>query len=264
MKRFFLLLLASIAAIFTSACQSNKGANSNKTDGQKAADDKGVTYECDSFTTAKGRKVAITFIKHGTLMIDVDGFIIHIDPVTIYGTDYDKLPKADLLLVTHEHYDHYDKAAIAKVSKEGTRFMSNKQVSKLSEKSEAMAVNDTMDADNGTIIVTALAAYNTTPAHTQYHPKGRDVGFLIDIDDLRIYISGDTEDIPEMQQLKDVDVAFLSVNQPYTMTPAQCIKAIDMFSPKIVYPYHYGETDLTPIINHFKGSKTEIRIRQMQ
>lgn len=220
-------------------------------------------YTTDTFTTDKGRKVAITFIKHGTLMMQVDGYTIHIDPVKMFGTDFSKLPKADLLLVTHEHPDHYDLAAIKEVSKDGTTFISNGRVSQLSGISEAMKVGDVKTLDG--ITLTATTAYNTTPDRQKFHPKGRDVGFLIDIDDLRIYVSGDTEDIPEMAELKDVDIAFLSTNQPYTMTAQQCINAIKMINPEIVYPYHYGDTDLTPIVETFKTQNDiEVRVRQLQ
>lgn len=220
-------------------------------------------YDTDTFTTNKGRKVAITFIKHGTLMLQVDGKTIYIDPVKMFGTDYSQLPKADLLLVTHEHADHYDLAAIKEVSKEGTRFISNGRVAQLSGLSEAMKVGDVKPLDG--ITLTATAAYNTTPDRQKFHPKGRDVGYLIDIDDLRIYVSGDTEDVPEMAQLKDVDIAFLSTNQPFTMTPQQCIKAIRMIQPRVVYPYHYSDTDLTPIVETFKSDNNiEIRVRQLQ
>jgi len=222
-------------------------------------------YDTDTFTTAKGRKVAITFIKHGTLMIQVDGYTIHIDPVKMFGTDYSKLPKADLLLVTHEHSDHYDLAAIKEVSKDGTLFVSNGRVAELSGMSEAMKVGEGKEIYECGITLKATAAYNTTPDRQQFHPKGRDVGFLIDIDDLRIYVSSDTEDIPEMAELKDVDIAFLSTNQPYTMTAEQCINAIKTIHPTIVYPYHYGDTDLTPVTEHFKPyDSIEVRVRQMQ
>jgi len=222
-------------------------------------------YDTDIFITNKGRKAAITFIKHGTLMIQIDGYTIHIDPVRMFGTDYSQLPKADLLLVTHEHADHYDLEAIREVSKNGTLFVSNGRVAELSEQSKSMAVGDTKEIDECGIRLSATAAYNSTPDRQKHHPKGRDVGFLLDIDDLRIYVSGDTEDIPELSELHDVDIAFLSTNQPYTMTAEQCIHAIDMIRPTVVYPYHYGDTDLTKIVEYFKqNDSVEVRIRQLQ
>ena len=229
-----------------------------------------TTLESDVFTTKEGSRVEITFIKHGTLMIDVDGYVIHIDPVSTYGTDYSTLPKADLILVTHEHGDHYDAKAVEQIYTDKTVFLSNGRVAEISGKSEAMTAGQTKTIDGTNIAVTATAAYNNSPGHDKFHPKGRDVGFVIGIDNLKIdnlqiYIAGDIEDIPELAQLKNIDIAFLPVNQPYTMTPEQCIKAIKMFRPRIVYPYHFGETDLSPIVEHFNAyDSIEVRIRPLQ
>ena len=195
-------------------------------------------YESDIFSTNAGRKVSITFIKHGTLMIEVDGTIIHIDPVSSYAENYESLPKADIILVTHEHGDHYDAKAIETLSKSNTAFYSNKRVSELSGKSIAMSVGDSQEIAN--IKITATAAYNSSEGHENFHPKGRDVGYLLDIDDLRLYIAGDTEPIDEFSAIQNINIAFLPVNQPYTMTVEQCIQAIDSIKPHIVYPYHYG------------------------
>ena len=224
-------------------------------------------YERDVYNTDKGKRVEITFIKHGTLMIDVDGYIVHIDPVMMFGTDYAKMPKADLLLVTHEHGDHFDKKAVEAVSKDGTVFLSNGKVAEMSQKSKAVSPDETCSfkMKDGEIEVKAVAAYNNSKGHENFHPKDRDVGYVLKVDNLSIYIAGDTEDIPELAQLKDIDIAFLPVNQPYTMTAQQCIKAIEMFKPKTVYPYHYGETDLTPVVEHFKDSKdVKVIIKQLQ
>lgn len=239
-------------------------SGTTETSGTVETAQKDYGFESDVFKTKKGRKVAIHFIKHGTLMMDVDGYTIHIDPVTMFGTDYSKLPKADLLLVTHEHKDHFDMDAIGAVTKDGNRFLSNGRVAEMSKKSEAMQIGQTIDLGNN-ITITATAAYNNSPGKENFHPKGRDVGFVITVDNLKIYVAGDTEDIEEMKQLKNIDVAFLPVNQPFTMTPEQCIKAVEMFRPKVVYPYHYGQTDLTPIVEHFKSNKKiDVRVRQLQ
>ena len=112
------------------------------------------------------------------------------------------------------------------------------------------------------IEIDAIPAYNTTEGHLQFHPKGRDNGFVLAIDGLRIYVAGDTEEIPEMAGLKDIDVAFLPVNQPYTMTPAQCIRAARMINPKVLIPYHFGQTDLSHIPEALPG--IDVRIRRMQ
>ena len=222
-------------------------------------------YQTDSFTTPKGRQVDISFIKHGSIVIDAGGFMIYVDPVTIYGDDFAKLPKADLIMVTHEHHDHFDVKAIEELTGENTQIIGSSRIHELYAKAEALNPGDCKDLKEADIQITATPAYNITEGHLQFHPKDRkDDGFVFDIDGLRIYVAGDTENIPEMADLKDIDIAFLPVNQPYTMTPEQAIEAVKMFNPKIFYPYHYGETDLSPITENLKGSKTEVRIRQLQ
>lgn len=258
MKKILFFVLALLSFCNCSSAQQESKQNAQEATSQDYG------FEKDQFVTKKGRKVTIHFIKHGTLMIDVDGYVVHIDPVTMFGTDYSKLPKADLLLVTHEHKDHFDMDAIGAVTKSGNRFLSNGRVAEMSQKSEAMQIGQTVKVGKG-FTITATAAYNNSPGKEQFHPKGRDVGFIITVDNLKIYVAGDTEDIEEMKQLKNVDVAFLPVNQPFTMTPEQCIKAVEMFRPKVVYPYHYGQTDLTPVVEHFKNNKNiEVRVRQLQ
>lgn len=222
-------------------------------------------YKSDSFTTPKGRPVEIAFVKHGSIILDVDGFTVYIDPVTIYGNDFANVPKADMILVTHEHHDHLDPAAITELTKDSTRLLGSRRIPELLGYGESMLPGETTDIEAADFTITAFPAYNISPDHLQFHPKERnDIGFIFDIDGLRIYVAGDTEDIPDMANLKDIDIAFLPVNQPYTMTPEQAIHAVEMFRPKIFYPYHYGDTDLTPIVEKFKDSTTEVRIRNLQ
>ena len=113
------------------------------------------------------------------------------------------------------------------------------------------------------ISVDAVPAYNITPGHLEYHPEGRDNGYVFDIDSMKIYVSGDTEDIPELKNLKDIYIAFLSVNQPYTMTVEQCVAAAKVIIPKILYPYHFHGTDVEKIAEALKGSGIDVRIRDM-
>lgn len=222
-------------------------------------------YVFDNFTTPKGREVSLIFIKHGSIAIDVDGYLVYIDPVTIYGNDFAKLPKADLILVTHEHHDHFDTEALAELTSDDTRLIGSKRINELYGKGDILLPGEKTEIASQDFTITATPAYNITPDHLQFHPKERqDDGFVFDIDGLRIYVAGDTEDIPEMADLKDIDIAFLPVNQPYTMTPQQAIHAVEMIRPKIFYPYHYGETDLSPIVEKFKGSEVDVRIRELQ
>lgn len=111
----------------------------------------------------------------------------------------------------------------------------------------------------------AVPAYNTTPGRDKFHPKGRDNGYILTVGGTRIYIAGDTEDIPEMKQIKNIDIAFLPVNQPYTMTPEQAIQSAKTIQPHILYPYHYGDTNINEVKDGLKNEKEiEVRIRALQ
>ena len=114
------------------------------------------------------------------------------------------------------------------------------------------------------LTIEAVPAYNTTPGREKFHPRHRDNGYILTLGGTRIYIAGDTEDIPELKNLKDIDIAFLPVNQPYTMTVPQAANAARMFSPKILYPYHYGDTKISELKEALQGSGVEVRIREMQ
>ena len=226
--------------------------------------DSGSAYEVEKFTTPGGNSVEITLIKHGSLAISYEGLSIQVDPVTGYGrrTDYAaEFPKADVILVTHEHGDHFDKDAIGALRKEGTVLVTNAACAGMLGWGKALSNGDTMLLP-GDITLEAVPAYNTTEGHLQFHPKGRDNGFVLDIDGLRIYIAGDTEDIPELADLKDIDIAFLPVNQPYTMTVKQCVAAARVISPKVLIPYHFGKTDVSSIPAALPG--IDVRLRAMQ
>ncbi len=111
----------------------------------------------------------------------------------------------------------------------------------------------------------AVPAYNTTAGREMYHPKHRDNGYILTLGGTRIYVAGDTEDIPEMAALGDIDIAFIPVNQPYTMTIDQAVNAARMIKPAILYPYHYGETDVTQLKKRLVSDKAiDVRIRQLQ
>ena len=185
-------------------------------------------FPTETFVTPGGPSVTLTLIKHGSLAIAFKDFHIQVDPVVKIGqddyTDYGKFPKPDLVLVTHAHYDHFSLSTIEDIRKKGTRFVVTPEVFEELDEGEVLRNGESLQV-TPEIRIDAVPAYNTTEAHLTFHPKGRDNGYVLSIDGLRIYVSGDTEDIPEMQDLKDIDVAFLSVNQPFTMTPEQCAQA---------------------------------------
>ena len=220
--------------------------------------------EVETFNTPGGKQVAITLVKHGSLEIRYDGLSLQFDPVAGLGkpTDYAaEFPKADYLFVTHEHGDHLDPVAIEALTGDNTVFITNARCAEITGKGEVMANGDSRTRRDD-IKVDAVPAYNYTEGHTNFHPQGRDNGFVLTIDGLRIYIAGDTEDIPEMADIKDVDIAFLPVNQPYTMTVEQCVAAAKVLQPKVLIPYHFSRTDLSALPEQLPG--IEVMLRQMQ
>lgn len=216
----------------------------------------------DVFTTENNKKIEIFFIKHASLIINYDNKLIYIDPITEYA-DFSKFPKADLILITHEHYDHLDKQAIENLSKDDTEIILNSNSQKILNSGKIMSNGDELVVlDN--INIKAVPAYNITPEHLQFHPKGRDNGYVLTFDNMKIYIAGDTENIDEMKDLQDIDIAFLPVNQPYTMTVEQTNTAVKVIKPKILYPYHYGNTKIEELSKLLKESDIDIRIRNME
>ena len=223
-------------------------------------------FQKDTFATKHGKQVVLTAIKHASIEINYDGKEIDVDPVSGMQpkTDYRKFPKADLILITHDHTDHLDPKAISELSKPGTVIIANlASAKKIMGKSTVMKNGDHLSLGSD-IQIDAVPAYNITPGHLQFHPKGCGNGYILTLDGLRIYISGDTEDIPEMKELKNIDIAFLPVNQPFTMTPEQAAKVAKMIHPKVLFPYHYSETKIERVAQLLKGSGIDVRIRNYQ
>jgi len=220
-------------------------------------------FEQDIIKTSAG-DLKITFIGHATLMFTFGGKTIHVDPVG--GEDaYAGMPRADIILLTHEHGDHLDTKAIEILHKQGTQLVLTKACAE-SVAGLVMANGDVKTVQG--FKIEAVPAYNIVherSAGNPFHPKGRGNGYIITFGDKRVYVAGDTENTPEMKQLKNIDVAFLPMNLPYTMTPEMVADAAKAFKPKILYPYHYGQTDPNKLVELLKDSKDiEVRIRQMR
>ena len=221
-------------------------------------------FEQDIIKTNAGN-LRIICIGHGTLMFIFDGKVIHVDPVG-READYSKMPKADLILITHEHGDHLDPEAIKTIRTEQTQLILTETC--------ANKVTGGLTMHNGdvkTVLgvkIEAVPAYNIVhlrSGNTPYHPKGVGNGYVITFGDKRVYVAGDTENTPEMKQLKNIDIAFLPMNLPYTMTPEMVADAAKAFKPKILYPYHFGRTDTSQLVELLKDSKDiEVRIRKME
>lgn len=224
---------------------------------------KALPFETDSFKTKDGKELEITFIKHASLMLKYDGYVIQVDPVSMFA-DYSQLPKADIILITHEHSDHLDAKAVAALEKNGTVIVANGASQKILGKGLVMKNGDRLQPVPY-LDIEAVPAYNTTPGREVFHPEHRDNGYILTLGGTRIYIAGDTEDIPAMENIKDIDIAFLPVNQPYTMTVPQAANAARMVKPRILYPYHYGDTKIEALKEQLKDEPgMEVRIRQLQ
>ncbi|MCR5077826.1 MAG: MBL fold metallo-hydrolase [Prevotella sp.] len=221
--------------------------------------------QSDTFTTASGKTVTLVPIKHASFRIQYDGREFEIDPVGHYGTptDYSKLPKADYILVTHEHQDHFSPADIQLLRKAETKVVTNHNCAAQLGYGQVMANGDHLQLAPS-IRLDAVPAYNTTQGREQFHPRGRDNGFILTIENLRIYIAGDTEDIPEMAQIHDIDIAFMPCNQPYTMTPEQLARAARTVHPRVLYPYHYASTPVEQVVSLLKDTDIDMRIRPYQ
>ncbi len=224
----------------------------------------GNTFETDVVKTADG-DLEITFIGHGTLMFTFGGKIIHVDPFSRLA-DYSKLPQADMIFLTHEHSDHLDLKALENLRTEKTKIILTANCAQQVKGGIVMQNGDVKTVDG--LKIEAVAAYNLVHMHSEevpYHPKGNGNGYVITFGDKKIYVAGDTENIPEMKQLRDIDYAFLPMNLPYTMTPEMVADAAKAFKPGVLYPYHYGKTDPTKLLELMKDTpEVEIRIRKME
>jgi L-ascorbate metabolism protein UlaG (beta-lactamase superfamily) len=217
----------------------------------------------DNLTTSAG-VVEMHFIGHGSLMFKLNSFVIYVDPVRSVGS-YDNLPKADLILVTHEHGDHLDTKLIEDLKKDGTVLFGNEGSAAKVPWGKAVKAGDKKDVSMfGIEVVPAYNIVNENSPGKPFHPKGVGVGYVISVGGKRIYVAGDTENTPEMKALKNIDVAFLPMNLPYTMNPAMVADAALAFKPKILYPYHFGETNTNELIKLLNNSSIDVRIRNLK
>lgn len=184
-------------------------------------------------------------IAHASIVLETPAGTIYVDPVG-EAADYADKPPADLVLVTHEHGDHFSNDVLTAVVGADTTLIANggaraKMTPELQARAQVMANGDSTAYRDMTI--DAIPAYNTTEARSNFHPQGRDNGYVLTIGDFRIYISGDTEDTPEMRALKDIDLAFVCMALPFTMDVKAAASAVTEFQPSYVYPYHYRGRD---------------------
>lgn len=251
-------LALALLAILCCCCQKPNAQNMNRS---------------EKYQTRDGKEITFHFYGHASLSIETDGKFLYFDPVSQYG-DFSKGPKANVLFITHCHFDHFEADAIDALSTKSTTILID-STSAATMKGRAakestvkvMAPGNTADILDG-IHVEAIPAYNMTEGHLQFHPRVRkDCGYILTIGGSRILIAGDTENTPELKALKNIDIAFLPVNQPYTMTVDQALDVIKAIRPKIFYPYHYGgtktKTDMKRLETEAKVY-TDVRIKGME
>jgi L-ascorbate metabolism protein UlaG (beta-lactamase superfamily) len=245
------IAIAALAAIAVGAAGARAA---QKTEAEKM-------FEEDVIQTETG-DLKLTFFGHASLALAYQGKVLYADPVgNPSGTpvDYSKMPKADIILVTHEHFDHLDPKAISTLRKGQTQIILTKACTGKVSGGTVMKNGDTLTAQG--IKIEAVPAYNIVQ---KFHPKGVGNGYILNFDKTRVYVAGDTENTPEMKQLKNINIAFLPMNLPYTMTPEMVADAAKAFGPRILYPYHYGQTDPNKLVDLLKDSQTQVRIRKMK
>ncbi len=213
----------------------------------------------DTFET-KGGPLTITPIQHASLLLRAGGQALYADPVSRGG--YEGLPLADVILITDIHGDHLDVGMIARLRKPGTVMVAPPAAAE--KVPDAKILRNGESAEIGPWRIEAVPMYNEKrgPAPGRlYHDKGRGNGYVVTYGGMRLYIAGDTEGIPEMRALKDIDVAFIPMNLPYTMPPEEAADAVKAFRPKVVYPYHYRGSDLATFEKALAGTGIEVRLR---
>ncbi len=222
----------------------------------------------DKMATSNGDLV-IHPVSHATMALSWNGKTIYVDPAPAPGSaagadgaaGFQGLPPADFILVGHQHGDHFSVPALQKLVSANTVLVVPQDIAdKLPAdlKAKAKVLANGMSTDIAGVKIEAVPAYNVSADKLQFHPKGRDNGYVLNMGGKRIYIAGDTEGVPEMLALKNIDAAFIPMNLPYTMTPEAAATAVLGFKPKIVYPYHYGQSDLS-VFEKGVGNSVEVR-----
>jgi L-ascorbate metabolism protein UlaG (beta-lactamase superfamily) len=214
--------------------------------------------QTQSFTTQKGR-VMIAPIYHAAARITVGHDIIYIDPAK--PAKIDGMPPGDLILITDIHGDHMDAADVATLSKTGTLVIAPASVAKTITQAKVLANGESMRWRDWRI--TAVPMYNMVhnqPNGQPYHDKGRGNGYVLNYGGKNFYFAGDTEGTPEMRALKDIDVAFIPMNLPYTMTPDEAADAVKAFHPKVAIPYHYKGQDIIQFKKDLDGTGIDVRL----
>lgn len=203
---------------------------------------KSSNYSQDTFKAADGTEFTFTYYGHASIAIESEGYRVYVDPVG-ENIDWAAEPKADLVLITHDHYDHLDTNVVKILTGKPDCY-------------KQLSVGQTIEGKFG---IEAVPAYNISPEQLAFHPRERgDVGYIITVAGQRIYVSGDTEDNEDVLAIRNIDYAFICCNKPYTMTVEQCVRVVKSIRPKVFIPYHYGGTDIPTDIDALQNSLKDI------
>ncbi|HVG35692.1 MAG TPA: MBL fold metallo-hydrolase [Pyrinomonadaceae bacterium] len=226
------LTLAVILSLFVLGCTAQTAQEGNKN----------ATPQTTATTTPtpqpQSDDVVVTPIMHASLQLEFSGKVIHVDPTS--AGDYTKAKQADLILVTDIHGDHLDPAAISRIRKPGAPVVAPAAAAPKIENATTLANGESKSVAGFSLEAVPMYNLKRGPSEGQlFHTKGRGNGYILTLGSKRVYIAGDTECTPEMRALKNIDIAFIPMNLPYTMPPSEAAECVKAFKPKVVYPYHY-------------------------
>lgn len=218
----------------------------------------------DEIKTSRGN-LLVSPVTHASFVLTWDNKTIYVDP-TGSPELYKSFAAPDIILITDIHGDHMDWKAIEAINKKNAILVVPQEVAyqlPMVSRERLVILNNGMQTSQLAIMIKAVPMYNLPEEAGSRHPKGRGNGYIITLGGKAVYISGDTEDIPEMRALKNIDVAFVCMNLPYTMDINQAASAVLEFKPAIVYPYHHRGQDINEfkkLVND-KSRKIDVRVR---
>jgi len=263
MKRALLVLLC-VALVAWSACSRERPVAQLDTPPLPVAPGSAASttpLATDRFPTAQGELV-VSPLEHAAVLFGWAGHAIYVDPTSPAIADA-ALPLADVIFVTEARFDHLDAVAVARLTRPGTIVVGPPMVAEKTHVDVVMQNGDTRDVLG--VVATAVPMYNLERGPGPgllYHDKGRGNGYVLDFGGTRIYLSGDTECTPEMMALRHIDAAFVSVTAPTAMTPAEAVRCIEAFAPRVVFPYHDRRMDLSDLERALPGRGVELRERE--
>jgi L-ascorbate metabolism protein UlaG (beta-lactamase superfamily) len=252
------LLLWTLAMLLIMGCAATQTQNTN-TGAAQGQQDKAQTGATPAPASSQEGDITITPIVHASFQIEYGGKVIHVDPTS--PGDYSHARQADLILITDIHGDHLDPAAIARIRKQGAPVVAPKAAAEKIENPTVMANGETKTIAG--ISIEAVPMYNLKRGPSQgqfFHTKGRGNGYVLTLGSRRLYIAGDTECTPEMRSLKNIDIAFIPMNLPYTMPPSEATECVKAFKPKVVYPYHYRGQNVEEFKAALKDEPIDVRL----